>query len=157
MGLSTLFDFLFGLSQSSLEVFSLYGRATGSMVGLMVTFSKRTYATKLRLPGLLLTVSLTLCQAAVNPLLCRRLPNIHRQVWLSLLWERVFSSLNCVGKTGQLLGPFNGPGLGGPESMIKWKREPEGGRERGRKKDMGTQALMEQKCFNDFSVSIYRL
>ena len=25
------------------------------------------------------------------------------------------------------------------------------------KKDMGTQALMEQRCFNDLSVSIYRL
>ena len=31
------------------------------------------------------------------------------------------------------------------------------GRERERKKDMGTQALMEQRCFNDLSVSIYRL
>ena len=25
------------------------------------------------------------------------------------------------------------------------------------RKDMGTQALMEQRCFNDLSVSIYRL
>ena len=31
------------------------------------------------------------------------------------------------------------------------------GRERERKTDMGTQALMEQRCFNDLSVSIYRL
>ena len=30
-------------------------------------------------------------------------------------------------------------------------------RERERKKDTGTQALMEQRCFNDLSVSIYRL
>ena len=39
------------------------------------------------------------------------------------------------------------------------QREPEGGREREeeRKKDTGTQALMEQRCFNDLSVSIYRL
>ena len=39
------------------------------------------------------------------------------------------------------------------------EREPEGGREREeeRKKDTGTQALMEQRCFNDLSVSIYRL
>ena len=38
-------------------------------------------------------------------------------------------------------------------------KERAGGRERERerKKDMGTQALMEQRCFNDFSVSIYRL
>ena len=33
----------------------------------------------------------------------------------------------------------------------------EGDRERGRKKDTGTHALMEQKCFRDLSVSIYRL
>ena len=33
----------------------------------------------------------------------------------------------------------------------------EGEREKERKKDTGTQALMEQRCFNDLSVSIYRL
>ena len=32
-----------------------------------------------------------------------------------------------------------------------------GERERERKKDMGTQALMEQRCFNDVSVSMCRL
>ena len=42
------------------------------------------------------------------------------------------------------------------------EREPEGGREiegekKKRKKDMGTQALMEQRCFNNFSMSVYRL
>jgi len=40
-------------------------------------------------------------------------------------------------------------------------KERAGGRgresERERKKDMGTQTLMEQRPFNDFSVSIYRL
>ena len=36
-------------------------------------------------------------------------------------------------------------------------RESAGERERERKKDTETQALMEQRCFNDFSVSIYRL
>ena len=30
-------------------------------------------------------------------------------------------------------------------------------KERKRKKDTGTQALMEKRCFNDLSVSIYRL
>jgi len=30
-------------------------------------------------------------------------------------------------------------------------------REKERKEDTGPQALMEQKCFNDLSVSIYRL
>ena len=34
-------------------------------------------------------------------------------------------------------------------------KEREG--EKERKKDTGPQALMEQKCFNDLSVSIYRL
>ena len=50
-----------------------------------------------------------------------------------------------------LLGSFNGPEPGSLESMIKKVRERE------RKKDTGTQALMEQRCFNDLSVSIYRL
>ena len=36
-------------------------------------------------------------------------------------------------------------------------KEREGERERERKKDTGTQALMEQRCSNDVSVSIYRL
>ena len=30
-------------------------------------------------------------------------------------------------------------------------------KEKERKKDVGTQALMEQRCFNDFSKSIYKL
>ena len=38
------------------------------------------------LPGLLLPVPLTPRQATVNPHLRQRLPNTHRQVWLSLLW-----------------------------------------------------------------------
>ena len=41
------------------------------------------------------------------------------------------------------------------------EREPEGRGEREREgkrqTDTGTQALMEQRCFNDLSVSIYRL
>ena len=36
-------------------------------------------------------------------------------------------------------------------------KEREREREKERKKDMGTQALMEQRCFNDLSESIYRL
>ena len=36
-------------------------------------------------------------------------------------------------------------------------REREREREKERRKYMGTQALMEQRCFNDLSVSIYRL
>ena len=51
-----------------------------------------------------------------------------------------------------LLGSFNGPEPGGLLLMIR-KRN----RERERKKDTGTEALVEQRCFNDLSVSIYRL
>ena len=36
-------------------------------------------------------------------------------------------------------------------------RSKESAGERERKTDMGTQAVMEQRCFNDFSVSVYRL
>ena len=48
------------------------------------------------------------------------------------------------------MGSFNGPEPGGPESTIRVK-------ERKRKRDTGTQAVMEQRCINDLSVSIYRL
>ena len=65
------------------------------MVGVMVTSSIRTYASMLRLPGLFLSIPLTLWQATVDPCLCRRLPYTHRQVWLSLLW----------GQCSFLLGP----------------------------------------------------
>ena len=51
-----------------------------------------------------------------------------------------------------MLGSFNGPEPGSLESTIRKKE-----REKERKKDTGPQALMEQKCFNDLSVSIYRL
>ena len=51
-----------------------------------------------------------------------------------------------------MLGSFNGPEPGSLESTIRKKE-----REKERKKDTETQALMEQRCFNDLSVSIYRL
>ena len=35
------------------------------------------------------------------------------------------------------------------------EKETEGERERKRKKDMGTKALMEQRCFNQHGVGIY--
>ena len=59
------------------------------MVGIMtvvVTSFKRTSASTLGLPGLFVSVSLTLRQATVDPRLRQRLLDIHRQVWLSLLW-----------------------------------------------------------------------
>ena len=48
--------------------------------------SKMTYSSLPHLPGLLPLVSLTPQQATVNPRCCQRLPNTHRQFWLSLLW-----------------------------------------------------------------------
>ena len=54
------------------------------MVGLLAV-SKRTYAS-IRLPGLLLPVPLSLCQASAHPHLCRRSSDTPRWVWLSLLW-----------------------------------------------------------------------
>jgi len=80
----------------SLIPFSAYGGAMfPPMVGVMVTSSKRSYASTPHLLGLLLSVSLTPCQATVDPCLCQRLPNTHRQVWVSLLW----------GQCSFLLGP----------------------------------------------------
>ena len=40
----------------------------------------------MRLPGLLPSVSLTPWQASVNPRLQQRLLDMHRQVWIGLLW-----------------------------------------------------------------------
>ena len=56
------------------------------MVGVMATFSKRTYASMLYHPALLQSAPLTPRQATVNPFLHQRLSNTHRQVWLRLLW-----------------------------------------------------------------------
>ena len=70
-----------------LQLRQLYGRAIGSMVGLIVTSSKRIYASMLHLPGLLLSVSLTLLQATVKPCFHQRLPNTHIKVWLILFWD----------------------------------------------------------------------
>ena len=67
--------------------------SASSMVALMSTSSKRTYADTPHLSGLLLPVPLTLRQASVNLHLCRRLPHTHRQVWLSLLWRSLLLSL----------------------------------------------------------------
>ena len=67
-----------------------------------MTSSKRTYASKLHLP-VLQSVSLTPQQATVDPCLCWRLPNTHRQVWL--LWGH-FSFLLGPGMHKVLCVPF---------------------------------------------------
>ena len=58
------------------------------MLGIKATSSKRTYTSMPCLPGLQLAVPLTLQQAIVNPCICYRLPNTHRQVWLSHFWRQ---------------------------------------------------------------------
>ena len=65
--------------------------STGSLVGLMVN-SKRVYANT-HLPGRLRPVPLSLHQVTVNPGLCRKPLNTHRQAWLSLLWGHCFFPL----------------------------------------------------------------
>ena len=55
------------------------------MVEVMETSFKRTYVSKLWLPGQLYSVPLTPCQATVDPHLCQRLLDTHRQVWVTLL------------------------------------------------------------------------
>ena len=51
-----------------------------TMVGVMATSSKRTYASMPHFPGLLYSVSLTLQEVTVNPCAHQRLSNAHRQV-----------------------------------------------------------------------------
>lgn len=89
-------DLLFGLSQPSLEVFSLCGRATGSMVGLALgDFLQENYANKLHLPGIAAASALILCQATVNPLLCRKPAKPDRQVWSVFVGKDILSIKLC--------------------------------------------------------------
>ena len=80
--------------------------------------------------------------------------------WFTILFYNIVLLLG-YSKLIQLyihvLGSFNGPEPGGLESTIrKWKRELEGGgRERERKKDTGTQALMEQGYFISRNAGLY--
>ena len=50
------------------------------------------------MPGLWYSVPLTPQQATVDPCLCQRLLDTHRQVWLSLLWGRCFFLLGPMYK-----------------------------------------------------------
>ena len=84
----------------SLSSFLLMGRAVSlpcslaygqTMVGIMVTSSKRTYASMPHFPGLLQSVSLTLrrpllVHASAGDSWARRLLSTHRRVCLSLSW-----------------------------------------------------------------------
>ena len=60
--------------------------------------------------------------------------------------------------TGHLLESLRSPGRRvSKTSFCAPENLPRKERERERKKDMGTQALMEQRCIKEFSVSIYKL
>ena len=61
---------LFGLRQN-------YGRGNGGNDNLPQKL----------MPALLYSVPLTLPQATVNPRLCQRILDTHRQAWVSLFWE----------------------------------------------------------------------
>mgnify|MGYP000141066620 CR=1 FL=1 len=56
-----------------------------TILGIIMTSSKGTYARIPGLQGLLLSVPLTPQQVTVNPNLCWRLPKTHIQVWLKVL------------------------------------------------------------------------
>ena len=65
-------------------VLPLYSLASGqTIIGVIETPPR---GLMLSLPGLLLPVPLTPQQSTMDPHICQRLPNTHRQVWLSLLW-----------------------------------------------------------------------
>ena len=82
------------LSKSLIQFSAMYGAVFPpcsliwgqTIVGIIMTSSKRTYARTPGLQGPLLSVPLTPWQATVNPCLCWRLPKTHRQVWLNVLW-----------------------------------------------------------------------
>ena len=70
-----------------------YGSFNGSYGDLL---QKHLCQHTLQLPQLLYSVPLTPRQATVDPQLCRRLLDTHRQVWLSLLWAH-YSCLLAFG------------------------------------------------------------
>ena len=65
-------------------VLPLYSLASGQTIIGVIETPPRGFM--LSLPGPLLPVPLTPQQSTMDPHICQRLPNIHRQVWLSLLW-----------------------------------------------------------------------
>ena len=74
------------------------------VIAIMVTSFKRTYASRLQLPGLLYSVPLNHWQATVDPHLCWGFLDTYRQVWISLLWGHS-SFLLCPGAHKVLFVP----------------------------------------------------
>ena len=66
-----------------------WGQTTVGVMVVIATFFEKTYASILQLPGLMYSVPLIPQQATVDPLLCQRLLDTCRQVWLSLLWGNI--------------------------------------------------------------------
>ena len=65
-------------------VLPLYSLASGQTIIAVIETPPK--GLMLSLPGPLLPVPLTPQQSTMDPHICQRLPNTHRQVWLSLLW-----------------------------------------------------------------------
>ena len=91
------------------------------------------------------------------------LPGLCRKPIKSLTQDLGFSrrhqapSRGGVKAQGAFLRESQKPGQESEQDRSLCSKESAGEREIERKKDTGTQSLMEQRCFNDFSVSVYRL
>lgn len=91
------------------------------------------------------------------------LPGLRRKPIKSLTQDLHLSqrhrapSRGGVKAQGAFLRESQKPGQDSEQDGSLCSKESAGERERERKKDTGTQSLMEQRCFNDFSLSIYSL
>ena len=65
-------------------VLPLYSLASGQTIIAVIETPPK--GLMLSLPGPLLPVPLTPQQSTMDPHICQRLPNTHRQVWISLSW-----------------------------------------------------------------------
>ena len=97
--------YIFGLRQSSPEVYGLCGRVNGD---LQEDLSQGTP------PELLLPVLPSPQQATADPHLHKRPSNTHRQVWLSLLWAHC-SFPQVLACTRFYLSPFQNLNLCFPQ------------------------------------------
>ena len=84
----------------------VWGQTMVGVKAVMATSVKRTYASMPWLPGPWHSVPMTPRQATVDPWLCWRPLDTHRQVWLSLLWGHC-SFLLGPGAHKALFVPFS--------------------------------------------------
>ena len=92
------------------------GQTMVEVMKMMKTSFRRTYASMPQFPGLLYSIPLTPWQATVDPSLCQRLLDTHRQVWVSLLWGHC-SFLLVSGAHSVLLYP---PRVCFPSSVLDY-------------------------------------